>query len=412
MRFSCLLIFILFPFIAFSQSNYHEGYVLKNNGDTIQGYINVHDWARTPETIEFKAEKSMLQASKFGPADIQGFYIMPGLNYLSYTGKLSNNRNAFPDIDNRLDTTTTTGSIFLKQILNSNNVSLYANTDNIKSRYFYCEQGQQPVELKYYNYHTADNNNTATNKTYVGQILALMSKYERYNDRNKAIAEQTAFSESGLRESFELINNAKVAKGPKLSNARLFIGLGLNYTTTKFTGDTRFAKSEGAKTYLPKISMGYDVFVNPIVQRFVLRGEVSFSYINPTIEGYSIGSLNKNVTDRYSFDQYTVTLAPQMLFNIYNKERFKFFVGAGIGFNLSQYANNKITLGQGSQYDDETYKLRSFWANFPLQAGVVVNKSFEVNIVYIPPSNYVNSLQFSLQNQVVGVGIKYLFNKN
>ena len=127
---------------------------------------------------------------------------------------------------------------------------------------------------------------------------------------------------------------------------------------------------------------------------------------------YSNGLFNRNVADisgtfvsyNNKFTQYTAALTPQFLYNVYNTEKLKFYVDAGVTVNLSAYTTNNA-----NELDETPLNLGSFWAYFPFQAGVVLNKQTEISITYTTNAKYSNYTDFSVANQYLCLGYKYLF---
>jgi hypothetical protein len=85
------IVFICASSLAFAQSNYHAGYVLKNNGDTLKGFINYREWATSPLSIEFKTIETNTEVLKFNPKTIRSFQINGMENYISFSGNISMN---------------------------------------------------------------------------------------------------------------------------------------------------------------------------------------------------------------------------------------------------------------------------------------------------------------------------------
>src|ERR1700761_1482730 len=89
------LLTLLFPASLFAQSNYQPAYVINNSGDTLKGYINYRDWAKSPRTIKFKQDNKDPDAKTFSAADIKGFSISNLERYVSYIGVVSMDKNIF-----------------------------------------------------------------------------------------------------------------------------------------------------------------------------------------------------------------------------------------------------------------------------------------------------------------------------
>jgi hypothetical protein len=176
------LILCFFSSAIYAQSNYHEGYVLKNNGDTVKGYINYHEWTQSPKVIDFKTATTDKKAIQFHPADLKAFGITGMEAFVSYTGYISTNKTIFPDYPQQLDTSRVLSAVFLQQIATGKNVSLYYNSDELKTRFFMAETNAKPVELKYYAYYNSYDQVTIA-PVYIGQLTLYINKFAPDNSK-------------------------------------------------------------------------------------------------------------------------------------------------------------------------------------------------------------------------------------
>jgi hypothetical protein len=404
--FTCLLFFFV-PFLTIAQSNYKKGQLAQNDGVVVKGYINYREWSQTPVSISFKNNISDKTTLTFNAKSMLSFQIDSLENFISYRGKISMDKNAFPDLINVLDTTTKQDTILLQQITTGPNVTLFLNKDGIKTRYFIAEKKDEPKELIYHEYYNIASNTSSIN-TYLSQLNTLLTKYSANTSR----IGKPRFDEQYLEKTIDAING-----GPKKKNGegfvRLFAGIALNQTNTKFSGASNPWINAGTSTnYLPEISFGAEIFDNPNVQKFALRAELSFTAINPKFIR-AINYAGKDGYQTYSFNQYNISFSPQLIYNIYNGQQFKFFIDAGVSLNLSSYSNNKITsnIDLGNTYQGEVYKFNSNWLNFPLQAGFTFQKRLEVFFNYTYPTAYTDYGDFDVSSKIYGLGIHYFFNK-
>ena len=394
------------PVSIFAQSNFHQGYVIKNNGDTVKGYIDYREWERTPKTIQFKVDETDKNILDFDPQTIKSFEIAGMEHYISYSGLISMDQTNFPDLPTGLDTNKMLSHVFLRQLTTGKYLTLYYQKDDVKKRFFIAETNGPVTELKYYQYYS-DEHNVTESAHYKGQLGYYINRYATGNENLIRMTERIQFTQADLQRIVDKINghtgetNSKVHR----KDSRFFAGIGVNYTQTLYdlagyTGS--YLEASSAKTY-PKLSAGFDIFINPNVQQTLLRAEVSVSYVNP-----SFILLDGEV---YTFNQYTVGVTPQILFNIYNKDSFKVYIDGGISFNFSTYSNNKITYPSSNYVQKSPYQLESYWANFPLQTGVVINKKIEIALTYAGASAYTKYTGFSVANRTMSAGFKYLFGR-
>jgi hypothetical protein len=404
MRLLCIALLIALPTAIFAQSNYHEGYVLKNNGDTLKGFINYREWERSPKSIQFKINKTDKATQEFTPQTIREFQITGMEYYISHSGVISMDRTNFPDIPDGLDTSKELSTLFLKQLVTGSHLTLYYNKDDTKTRFFTAENKGDIIELEYHQYYS-DERDMIEKTRYRGQLIFYINKYDADNTSLINTANRSRYIQTDLEEIVNKINGPGSIVNNKLKakNTRLFTGIGLNYTEAQFYyGGYLYGSIFSSKTISPKLNFGADVFINPNVQQFALRAELSFSYINP--------KFNLPYGQVYTFNQYTASITPQILFNFYNKDTFKAYIDGGISFNFSAYTNDKITGQTNSDLQKKPYDLEPYWANFPLQTGIIINKKIEAYFSYTAFAAYTKYTSLSVANRSMNVGIKYLFN--
>jgi hypothetical protein len=210
---------------------------------------------------------------------------------------------------------------------------------------------------------------------------------------------------------------------------RLFAGVGVNFTKTRYSNGnftlvsfssvnnqgfatvnkTPYTISSTSRTVAPKINFGFDAFVNPNVQQFIFRAELSLSFVGANFR-YPIITNSITTYDDYTFNQFTASLTPQLLFNVYNKDDFKFYIDGGIAFNLAAYSNNEITDPNTGAKDpnQHPYHLEPYWASFPLQVGAVLNKKIEISFTYNSFAVFTKYSDISVANQSFNLGVKLL----
>lgn len=73
-RICLFLIVFIVPVLAFSQTNFTEGLLVTNSGDTIPGQIDDRDWKKNPKSIAFRTTVDGQTQTKL-PLDVRGFYL-------------------------------------------------------------------------------------------------------------------------------------------------------------------------------------------------------------------------------------------------------------------------------------------------------------------------------------------------
>lgn len=420
-HYTLILIIVLLPISIFAQSNYRPGYVIQSNGDTLRGYINYREWDDNPTSITFKNSISDKQSRKFDPASANKFEINGLEIYVSYRGPLSTGNTDLSNLPDAIDSTEKVMSVFLKQVTTGKYLTLYAHIDGLKARYLIGEPGAIPIELKYYRYFS--DGEVEHEDVYKEQLASQIKKFMTVKS---LLSKQINDAKYELRDLEPLINkvNGQTNMKSKQALIRFFAGLAANITQTKVSGVNGINGRQSYSGVTPQISVGTDFFGNADVQKFMFRVELSFTTISPHYHfsgdpGFGIQSTT--VTD-YKFNQRTVAVTPQVIYNIYNTAKLKVYLDGGMGFSFSGYSrhvlsdtNTTIFGTESSKTINNPYKLSSTSLNFPIQAGLVFNSHIETYLSFTAAPNLtavptvVNLTTAYVNNQSINLGVKYLF---
>jgi hypothetical protein len=114
----------------------------------------------------------------------------------------------------------------------------------------------------------------------------------------------------------------------------------------------------------------------------------------------------------YSFEQYNLSLSPQVLYHLYNKANFKIYLGAGVAINASQYRHNSL---MNENWRAEAYRnyyqLEPLWINFNFRNGVLIGKRLELFLMHSTASAYTTYAAFSISTETFSGGINYSINR-
>lgn len=406
MKFKLLLVALCAPVLLFAQSNFKSGYILNSNGDTLKGYINYKEWEQSPKYIEFKQTVSSNQPSRFYPKMVKAFTVDGMDEYITYTGPISMDANTFPDLPNGIDTTVVQDTVFLHLIYQGKPLSLLSYKDKMKLRFFIQETGGQPFEIKYYQYYAYNTRNQVREfKPYTTTFNQLAEKYNASDAEIKLDIDRSRYTESSLLDIVKRINKDKATSHSISGGSRFIAGISLNRTAVKIDGNTPF-NGQSTTKYFPSISAGIDLFLNKYTQRLIFRNELAFSAASAEYNAAE-GDLYYN----YKLSQSTISFRPQIIYNIYNRESLQFYLGVMFSINYSFYGKNRYintfysTRFEGNKY----YALNSFWGSFPFQAGVIINRRFDLYATYLPSNSFSSQANFSISQSIYGFGAHYYF---
>jgi hypothetical protein len=406
-----LLLSILFfvPVISNAQSNYKPGYVLTTKGDTLRGFINVKEWDRNPKSISFKTAAGNNESRTLGVNDITFFKAENAETYQRYIGVLNTDPTNIGNLSTGRDTSTVTDSVFLKVVQKGTNVTLYQYTDDKKDHFFIADnqRGTTFTELIYRIYY--DEGKTVHENKYMGQLFNLAQKYDVGSETLKTRIERSAYSYTDLADITRTINKTTEKEDALVTGKKkgtfFFASAGLNISQIS-SSLSDFDGSSAA--YFPRLAVGINILANPNVGKLVLRAEVA--YTSNKFKNTKVTN-NGNETDTYAFNQNTLSVIPQLLYNFYNTDSFKFYGDVGVSFNISRYGNNlsHIKTGNTDYAYKNQYSLSSTWTAFPIKIGAVLNKKLDINIAYIANATFSQAVGYAIQVKAVQIGINYTF---
>lgn len=414
---------ILFPFFSFAQGNYKPGFVVNSKGDTIKGFIDLKEWGNNPQNITFK--KSLDEPPQtFTVNDIHVFELPGYVAYKSFVTSISLDEIDIQKLEDHRDTSTKTDNVFLKMEQRGRNVTLYSYTDALKERfYLYDSQTKKIAELIYRIYFVPNEKNNVTTVSqngYKQQLLLSAQKYNAYDDNLKPLLENSNYQRSELLEICSKINGKK--QGEEAYNThhgkyvRFFAGVGVNFNTVNFTGATPlYNMAPSYNSVAPRVSAGFNFYPVPDVGKWLLKFEVAYS--SDTYK--TIGSLyyyDPTIKSTFNAVQHTISVIPQVQYNIYNTDAFKFYLDAGFSVNFSQYGDNSVYDPLTKYPDNDFIGFDNRWFSFPFKAGIVLNKRIDISVMYTLPApisddatGHHEDFNYSFKLSSLGAGVSYIF---
>ncbi len=129
-----------------AQSNFVEGYVVTTTGDTLKGYIDNQDWARTPSRVDFRRSAGEA-AQPYDPHQAASFYIQPtGELFEAKKVSMDKSPTQLSKMIPNAPPVVVQDTVFLKT-LTRGKVSLYYYRDEAFKTHYYLQKEAQPEEL-------------------------------------------------------------------------------------------------------------------------------------------------------------------------------------------------------------------------------------------------------------------------
>lgn len=417
-----ILFFVLVLFAPahlVAQSNFKKGLVVTSAGDTLKGYIDYQEWLKNPKSISFKPDLSQKAGQAFTPVNSSYFELENLAAYQTYQGMASADRTDFNNIPKTIDTSKVFVQAFLKVLSKGEHVTLFMLSDEIKVRFFLKENKENNMqELGFRRYVDPERDDKIrASKNYMGQLWLIASNYQVASPGLKRQIELATYTSTDLTKIVEIINKSDksaIQNKAAVQNYRLFAGAGLNQSTTRMVGKHELAHPEAVNqtSVFPKIIVGADMFLNPQVRRVVLRSEFSLTKTHQ-----KISRQYDNVSETQEFKQNIFTFFPQVLYNLYNRENARFFIGSGLSASIVSYPLNYYLRAtsyiNGATYrleGENHYLLEKFWYLVPVKAGLTLRR-LEVAAIYFPPVAITKYHNFVLETKSVHLQMNYLLNK-
>lgn len=189
----------MFPTFVFSQNDFINGYIITNNFDTLNGYINNN----ANKYYQCKFKKSLDSGSiTYSPFEIYGYRLINGSFFISKKITIKNNYEKFiqyvfsDPAKGRIfdkswysDTTEKTENIFINYIL-SGKFSLFYFNDKTGDHYFIEKENESIIDLTPDKLLLINNGvliGTKEDNRYKGKLLAVMEDCPQLKDEIKKV---------------------------------------------------------------------------------------------------------------------------------------------------------------------------------------------------------------------------------
>ncbi|MES2277798.1 MAG: hypothetical protein V4592_17360 [Bacteroidota bacterium] len=397
---------LFFSTLSFAQSNFKPGYVVTLPGDTLKGSIDYKEWNNNPEDIRFKDNANKI--TTYSAINAKAFGIN-GLDYFkAYKISLSMDEVDQGKLKNQYDSTKLIGTVFLKTIIDGKYLTLYTYTDDIKTRFIVLsKENKQPQELNHH-FYLNNSNQVMEIDRYKIELKSYADTYMPNSEKLHSKIDAISYNSSDITKVVNLINGDDQKKGVigSESSFRYFAGAALNGSQLKYSGITDLSvNSQNYINYFPQINLGIDYLPNANVGRLILRGELNF---------YSakLKSVSNNAVKE--MQQLTLTVSPQVIYNVYNTQPVKIFVGSGFLLHLS--SNSNVTYNVINPHFTvpvNQKKPASAWFTIPVKAGISLNNKVEIYGNYNFAAGFDEDSFAAYNGKITSfqIGFNYLFGK-
>ena len=363
MRTILFTFFLLSSSLLFSQTSFKKGYIINNNGDTIQGYIKEDVEEKLAKSINFKDQANVIKVLTVEDAREFGFEGEGTFRKVSYVDPLDSLKSKLHFAKFLLEGTYRLFSFRRKDDLNFivvNKDTSYLLYDDIKSEYQVFEKGNYQSMLAFFSRGCPKVSSTAANVNFSEEaLLAFFVSLEKCNGN---------------------MNNTVVrySKGKAQQNIILSAG-GLQWDK---------------RTDLSVQALGQFVLPSVNMKASLLTGLVYLNSSHESTRTYTLA----DVKDKYNTQIFEIPLL--FRYDILQKLiRPYVYGGAGIAYRKEKHTTTQTLLGASSPEYASTHEESSFELTVIVGAGVYVR---------LTPDLFFNvDWRYDLDSHLPVVGLAY-----
>lgn len=389
-RLSLVLLGVVLSIAVWGQKKYLGGYIVKNSGDTVNGYIEYRSWEYNPKKIIFKPDSLSLETEEHDIVTIRAFAIPGFEQFERYTCPVSMEPTSIDEL--RLSSAENNASItaFFRVVSSYDDLKLLSYRDDLKERFFILERGSDlPYELIYKVYYRSNNETTVVKEEiYKSQLINLAGKQRAVDEKLrrkidrvpylhlpiKNIVRQIVLSNPGQQQIVQRADDKTTFQVAALIGYNMF----------------EFKEPESNKTSNSGFCVGVFADFNPnkLLNIYFIRLELVYAgskYVSTKTEFDPYGL--RRVYDK-SITQPFLSLISTFNFNVYKSAPIDFYLGAGAGFTLSfgtKYVIKEAVYG-GNNPDGVFFNLNyhETLSNLPIrvQTGARISRNFAINLFH------------------------------
>jgi len=419
---------LFLPIAVYGQDNFVKSFVIKDNNDTVRGFINQKEWLSNPGSIEFKSDLTDQSSENFTPNDIKYFKIQDSQEYQRFKVSISmgtiDAEKATKDPEVVKEET-----VFLELLTKGEFLTLYRYADDIKSRlYILGDTLTRPDELVYKVKRYGDQNKVMMFKAYQNQLVNVATKAGKLTDKLKREITNASYNSESIMKIVDKINGVATTSGaahsgfqkgkkPKLS---FFVGAGFARSTDHHSSTILSKNAKQEVSTLPFFTGGVDLYFRPAVGRTFVRLDLSNLPLKTEIKANNGQTQFGRVEYTNNLSVQALSFALNAMYNFYKTEKLKFYGGAGLVVNkvLSQ-KSTLVTVNPSTPEAAVTRKnfLRVIepFTTINLRVGARIGKHADIAICYLPKTN--NNLRidtnggtaFTGKIESIKLGVNYTF---
>jgi hypothetical protein len=379
-RMGVIILFIISFQKTFSQENYLPGYVIKQDADTLYGYLDYRNWEKNPNKINFVKEIGDKQ-STFTPNDISEFKVSDEI-YLSAVVEIEISSNRTESLGNSPQMNFMNDTTFLQTLVRGEKSLYYYKHVNGKD-YFYISNGGDFDLLQYKRYlkYGDGNPRVVDNNKYVGQLVLYLTGCESLKSKLDHVSYKKNSLTKIFQDYYECTQSGFAFKKTKEEGHSEFgVFAGSSITSVKFssTGFPHLTQGHFNTSVDPSVGLFYNFTLPRNQGKLSIQNELQYTT-------YEVSGYYEEVKSANEYFSTASTVGSSYLkLNILL--RYKFPVGPGFMF-LNGGLSNGFTISETNYYKKES----TFYYDEKTSEGRVIEDPRNYEQSYILGAGYLRN---------------------
>lgn len=398
-----------------AQSVQKKGYVVLNNGDTLHGWIDYHNWEKNPSSVSFKNDSLTGTATRYSKYDLQAIEITGFDRYIKAIVEKDDRPVEIGELLPLEMNAASTDTVMLRVLVKGSQFDLYELNDR-KSHFFIKRAGENIKELTYIVSISSENMSVRTQKIFINQLKGYLSNMAVSDELSKKI-DRADYKEKYLTPIVNEMNKISgsveytTAEQRKKILTSFFAGGGVGYSNLKLKGsNTAFDNKQFSGGIVPLIVAGVEVSSPRNLQAIALRLDATVSRASYNADGKKNSS---GVITSYSVVQTNITPTFSLLLSFIRKENWRMYAGVGAAWNISMYQKNvykEVAVAAGTTKERKDYiSYPGSWTNTVLKLGIKFNNKMSVEVDGRFIGSMTNFISWSLTPQTFTGQFRYYF---
>lgn len=318
------VLFLLFPFICFSQINFENGYFITNENTKVNCKIKNVDWKNNPRDFEYKLENEEI-AKKISISEVKEFMVSDNQYFKRFNVEIDRSKKNISDLSDQKEPLWSKETVFLK-VLSEGKLNLYVYNDTGTKFFFYSSNNHENAMQLVFKEYLISDDQIANNNFYKQQIALLMAdenfpmeKFSNLTYKQDKILD--LFVKYNQIKNPEKVNTYVQNNKPKIN---LKVITGVNFAKSEYDVIGKKGETEAKSVLKIGFEFEYNLAFN--------KNKWSI-FLEPNFQSYKAnGQNNSKLSVDYKFIEIPVGVRHYLFLG--ESDKSKIFIDAGYAYGF------------------------------------------------------------------------------